>query len=57
MSDPMVSNAFLAQQFTSTEKAPGTSHVRTEAEAERVAKRIRGLFSKPNAGLNVYRIG
>ncbi|MBL4616977.1 MAG: rod-binding protein [Robiginitomaculum sp.] len=44
MSDPMVSNAFLAQQFTSTEKAPGTSHVRTEAEAERVAKEFEGFF-------------
>jgi len=44
MADPMVSSAFLAQQISSGKAPPSVSEVRTEAEAERIAKEFEGFF-------------
>ncbi len=44
MADPMVSSAFLAQQMNQGGQAPGVKHVRTEDEAERVAKEFESFF-------------
>lgn len=44
MADPFISSAFLTQQLAHSDQAPGIKHVRTEAEAERVAKEFEGFF-------------
>ena len=44
MNDPVASSAFLTQQLASAERAPGIGHVRTEAEAARVANEFEGFF-------------
>ncbi|VAW01976.1 hypothetical protein MNBD_ALPHA06-1888 [hydrothermal vent metagenome] len=44
MADPLASSAFLTQQLASSDPAAGIKQVRTEAEAERVAKEFEGFF-------------
>jgi Rod binding domain-containing protein len=44
MADAFATSAFLTQQLATAEQAPAVKHVRTEAEAERVAKEFEGFF-------------